>query len=137
MISATYQNDRCQKCAECCKHWSMWVTVEEAWRISHLNAPGLKIKSISDPDKHGLVRIIFDHPCRYLSESNGIYSCDIYDKVYRPNLCREYPKNFFHLFKDNIKVIEIESDGCPILHSMLWSDEKTRNQLIKEGEGKK
>ena len=136
MISPTYQSDRCQKCAECCKHWSMWVTPEEAWRMSHLNAPDLKIKVTPGEDKLGLVQIIFDYPCRFLSEKDGIYSCDIYDKVYRPNLCREYPKNFFHFFKDDIKVVEIEEQNCPILHSMLWSDEKTRNLLIKEGERK-
>lgn len=122
----TYTNDRCQKCGACCKIWSCWLPPNEVWRFIHL--AGIKITSVSDPDKHGFSRVVFDYPCKFLQEEKGLFSCSIYDKAYRPDCCKDYPRSFFNYLKEDPFIFSQEATTCPILQSMVPEQNKTEQE---------
>ena len=88
--------ERCRRCALCCKTFEIeyprdWnpVDLSEMDRIRALDGLGDRV-SVRE-DKKTLI-LVFDIPCRYLVEEDGLYSCSVYDDPERrPLMCEHYP----------------------------------------------
>lgn len=105
-----YKNSEvCQKCANCCKSWWLYTNLkDDVIRASWLDTDNVSVIKI----KEGLWKIIFNIPCKELSEKNGKYWCNKYNSPNKPGYCNSYPANF----KGEIKeVIEAESKLCPLI----------------------
>lgn len=116
MNKSKYINSKkCRTCGKCCKTFIIYypkileknekILFSEARRFEYLNTD--KIKVIDDGD---CIKIEFDIPCKYLTFEKGIYSCAIYNKDNRPELCKYYPYKHTNdcPFKKSRKVLKLK-----------------------------
>ena len=91
----------CRTCGACCKDYRLWYPdgmhrfkYDDMIRIMYLTGVNARIERAE-----GGNWLIFDHPCKYLHEADGKYTCLIYDDPARPLICAIFPYT--------------ESDICP------------------------
>lgn len=86
----------CRRCGQCCTTFEIeyardWDPVElsEIDRIRALAGIGDRISVREDETT---IALVFEIPCRYLVEEDGLYACSVYDDPERrPLMCEHYP----------------------------------------------
>lgn len=90
--------DDCRTCGKCCKDLHFRIKkgfpreVYEQLILMHYRA-GVQSHFIegSEEAPTEYIDLQIDHPCRYLVEENGMYSCKIVDSGARPLICSLFP----------------------------------------------
>ena len=79
--------DDCRTCGECCKNYMLfypnWWPEDKQYemiRIAYCKGINATIREDKEAGGHWL---IFNHPCQFLIDDEGIYSCEIYNDPVR------------------------------------------------------
>ena len=115
-VSKIARSEVCQKCANCCKTFSLLVDENTAKRFIMMEQRKIKVEQIEVSKGNIYFLVTFKYPCNKLKIDNlGKYYCDIYDdkELDRPHFCKEYPDNL------PISLIEHDAKECPILKEFM------------------
>jgi len=80
----------CRKCAECCKHQYSIIVFENMYFANSLKER--KIWTKVGEMLNELRQLTENHSCLFLqfNKQTKLYSCIIYNKSYRPKICKTY-----------------------------------------------
>lgn len=133
-------SETCQRCAKCCKEFTMSCDVNCALRLMWVEDK--KIKAQDTPFRFGdgveEKKICFKMPCSQLEFKDRKYSCKFWNKE-RPDFCNTYPDSIFYNVEtwntQKIKqLLEFESENCPALKDISLEDVV---KMLKEYRGEK
>jgi len=125
----------CQRCAKCCKEYTLYDTLDSALRFRWMLDNTIITEITEDTpftfgDGLDMKRITFKKECAKLYMKDGKYYCSVWDKE-RPDFCAIGPDNLFRGVekwnREKIqKIIDFEKKDCPIFETI------TVDEVIKK-----
>ncbi|MGA3021152.1 MAG: YkgJ family cysteine cluster protein [Candidatus Micrarchaeales archaeon] len=86
----------CQRCAKCCKEYTLYDTLDSALRFGWMLDDTITTGDTPFTSEDGLEmkQITFKKECAKLCTKDGKYYCSVWDKE-RPDFCANTPDNLF------------------------------------------
>lgn len=118
----------CQRCAKCCKEFTMACDVNCALRLMWVEDDNIKAQDTPFRFGDGIEekKVCFKMPCSKLFFKDRKYYCSVWNKE-RPDFCNTYPDSIFYSVETwNTQKIEellkFESENCPALKDVSVAD---------------
>ena len=121
-------SEQCQRCAKCCKTFSMSADINLALRFLWMESEDIRAKDTPFYLYQDMreATVCFNNGCSQLVEEDGVYRCKAWKRE-RPDFCNTYPDHcFWHIPEWNRehieKVIAFERERCPGLENVTVND---------------
>jgi len=133
------KSEICQKCAKCCKVFTLSENMDVALRFLWIE--DRKIKAEDTPfrfwDGTPEKQITFKFPCSQLEFKDNKYCCKVWDKE-RPDFCNTYPDHIFYNVEiwNREKLQKLLDEGrrdCPGLEKVSVDDVVAMLREYREG----